>query len=40
MQIKEGQSFLDLYYEPGAVEFATGASDHQGEMREKCGGPG
>ncbi len=28
MRVNEGQSFLDLYFEPGAVEIATGAVQH------------
>lgn len=28
MRVKEGQSFLDLYYEPGAVEIASGNVQH------------
>lgn len=28
MRVKEGQSFLDLYYEPGAVEIASGTVQH------------
>ena len=28
MRVNEGQSFLDLYYQPGAVEIASGSGHH------------